>query len=520
MGQPSKLVRVPLLKTVEDFRRHVASLGIELPCEDTIITGSGSPLAQPIAQASINGKCIGNRWVVQPMEGWDGTTGGGATGEVRRRWQRFGESGAKLIFGGEAMAVRPDGRANPNQLIIIEQNKRDLAGLREILVRAHRERYGNADDLVIGFQLTHSGRFCKPTNKQRMEPRVAFRHPILDRRFSVTSDTQVFTDSEIGRLIEDYVAAAKIAWDVGADFVDIKHCHGYLLHEFLSAFTRPGKYGGNFQNRTRILRDIVAAIRASGNKIELAVRLSAFDFVPFRPDPALSQPGKPGPGIPDDFAHCLPYRYGFGVNAANPVEYDLTETSRFVELCVELGVKIVNLSAGSPYYNPHIQRPAAYPPSDGYQPPEDPLVGVARQINVVRQVAAHLKSLHRSNVTSAAGGGGPTVQRLNGSTAMPILVGSAYSYLQEYLPHVAQYVVRHGWTDLVGIGRMVLAYPTIFADAVNKGVLNAKSICRTFSDCTTAPRNGLISGCYPLDCYYTAKPEFQKLKAIRRATGV
>ena len=125
-------------------------------------------------------------------------------------------------------------------------------------MKAHRERYGTTDDLVIGFQLTHSGRFCKPTDKKRMEPRVAFRHPILDRKFNVTSDAQVFTDAEIEELIQCYIRAAKIAWDVGADFVDIKHCHGYLLHEFLGAHTRPGKFGGCFENRTRILRDIIA----------------------------------------------------------------------------------------------------------------------------------------------------------------------------------------------------------------------------------------------------------------------
>ena len=138
------------------------------------------------------------------------------------------------------MAVRPDGRANPNQLIINEQNKAGLAKLRETLMAAHKERYGSADDLVIGFQLTHSGRFCKPNDKSRMEPRVAYRHPILDRKFSVTSDAQVWTDDELERLIERLRRARrKIAWDVGADFVDIKHCHGYLLHEFLGAFTRP-----------------------------------------------------------------------------------------------------------------------------------------------------------------------------------------------------------------------------------------------------------------------------------------
>jgi 2,4-dienoyl-CoA reductase-like NADH-dependent reductase (Old Yellow Enzyme family) len=496
------MVRIPTLKTVADFRNHVSSLQIDLPCEETIVTGSASPMAKPVEGISINGKRIGNRYAVQPMEGWDGTPSGGITDEVVRRWQRFGESGAKLIYGGEAMAVRPDGRANPNQLIIVEENKTGLGKLRDTLVTAHRARFGNADDLVIGFQLTHSGRFCKPNDKFRMEPRVAYRHPILDTKFKVTSEDQVWTDSEIEELIQDYIRAARVAWDVGADLVDIKHCHGYLLHEFLSAFSRPGKYGGSFENRTRILREIISGIRASGNKIEIGVRLSAFDFVPFKPDPALSKPGKLGPGIPEDFAHCLPYRYAFGVNQGNPIEHDLTEPIQFVNLCAELGVKIVNLTAGSPYYNPHIQRPAIYPPSDGYQPPEDPLIGVARQINVVRDI--------KQRVTNGAG---------QGSRTAPVIVGTAYSYLQEYLPQVAQYVVRNGWADMIGLGRMVLAYPGILADAIEKGTLATKSICRTFSDCTTAPRNGMISGCYPLDKYYSAKPEFQKLKEVKKAVG-
>jgi 2,4-dienoyl-CoA reductase-like NADH-dependent reductase (Old Yellow Enzyme family) len=194
--------------------------------------------------------------------------------------------------------------------------------------------------------------------------------------------------------------------------------------------------------------------------------------------------------VPEDFSGCLPYRYAFGVNAHDPLQYDLTETFQFVELCGRLGVKIVNVSGGSPYYNPHLQRPAAYPPSDGYQPPEDPLVGVARQIQVARQVKARAP------------------QGL-------LIVGSAYTYLQEFLPQVAQAVVRAGWTDLVGVGRMVLSYPSFFADVLRTGRLEAKRLCRTFSDCTTAPRNGFISGCYPLDKYYANRPEARKLKEIK-----
>jgi 2,4-dienoyl-CoA reductase-like NADH-dependent reductase (Old Yellow Enzyme family) len=496
MTEPFKLTRIPSLKTVEDFRKHCAALGIELPCEDAIETGSASPLAQPVANMTVNGKRIGNRIAIHPMEGWDGTTSGGVTDDMRRRWQRFGESGAKLICGAEAMAVRPDGRANPNQLIIIEQNKAGLAELMGILKKAHLDRYGTTDDLVIGFQLTHSGRFCRPNEKTRYEPRVAFRHPILDAKFKVTSDAQVFTDDEIERLIEDYIRAAKIARDVGADFVDLKHCHGYLLHEFLGAHTRPGKFGGSFENRTRILREIIAGIRASGNKIEFGVRLSCFDKVPHRPDPALSVPGKLGPGIPEDFSRCLPYRYGFAVNPSDPTQIDLTETFQFVELCAQLGVKILNTTAGSPYYTPHLQRPAAYPPSDGYQPAYDPLIDVERQVQTVRKLKAQ-----------------------SSKAKQMIIVGSGLSYLQEFLPHVSQYLLRHGWADLVGIGRAVLSYPTMLADATTKGELDKRFICRTFSDCTTAPRNGLISGCYPLDKYYTTKPEAAQLKEIKRRVG-
>ena len=533
MPEAFKLVRIPSLKTVQDFRAHVASLGIELPCEDSIAAPGESPLAAPVPGVTINGKSIGNRWAIHPMEGWDATTTGGVTAEVRRRWQRFGESGAKLIYGGEAMAVRPDGRANPNQLIISEANQPGLAELVTILKQAHRERHGTTDDLVIGFQLTHSGRFCKPHDKFRGEPRVAYRHPILDGKFGVTSDAQVFSDDEVRELIRDYVIAAGIVAKAGADFVDLKHCHGYLLHEFLGAHTRPGCYGGSFENRTRILREIAQGIRAAGIPIELGVRVSCFDVVPHRPDPALSQPGKLGPGIPEDFSRCLPYRYGFGVNQADPTQPDLTEAFQFLDLCAELGVKVLNVSAGSPYYTPHIQRPAAYPPSDGYQPAHDPLIDVARQIQAVRQLRERVTRLHGCKVTSGSAshvtmqpfnpvtsGSAPhvTMQPFNHVTA-PILVGTAYSYLQEYLPHVAQFTVRNGWTDMVGLGRMTLSYPTMPADLAQSGTLQTRAICRTFSDCTTAPRNGLVSGCYPLDKFYSAKPEAQQLKQIKRSTG-
>jgi NADPH2 dehydrogenase len=486
MTTPSKLVRIPSLKTTTAFRDHLASLNLKLGLDDELLTGAASPLRQKIAWGN---RTIGNRWAIHPMEGWDGTSTGGVTEPMLRRWKRFGESGAKLIWGGEAMAVRSDGRANPRQLIINRENQAGIASLRDALLASHREKFGATDDMVIGFQLTHSGRFCRPHDK-RWESRVAFRHPLLDPKFNVTSDAQILTDDDLKRLVDDYVAAARIAAEIGADFVDIKHCHGYLLHEFLGAHTRPGPYGGSFENRTRLLREIVAGIRAAAPKLGLGVRLSAFDLVPFKPDPVLSQPSKPGPGMPEDFSQCLPYRYGFGLNADNPLEYDLRETKQFLQLLGDLGITLVNLSAGSPYYNPHIQRPAAYPPSDGYQPHEDPLISVVRQIDVVAELKAAFPQL--------------------------LLVGTAYSYLQDFLPHVAQHQVRQGRVDFVGLGRTVLSYPHILADATTAGkLLEPKLICRTFSDCTTAPRIGLRSGCYPLDPYYKTFEDAAPLKAFK-----
>jgi NADPH2 dehydrogenase len=200
-----RLVKVPTLRTAAALRAHLETLGVQMGVDDAVETDDTAPLAQPLQW---NGRTIGNRWCTQPMEGWDGTTTGGITEPMVRRWQRFGHTGAKLIWGGEAMAVRPDGRANPNQLIISRENAPGIRRLRDALAEAHAEKFGRTDDLVIGFQLTHSGRFCRPNEKTRFEPRVAFRHPLLDTRFRVTSDDQVWTDAQLKELVRDYVTAA------------------------------------------------------------------------------------------------------------------------------------------------------------------------------------------------------------------------------------------------------------------------------------------------------------------------
>ena len=96
------------------------------------------------------------------------------------------------------------------------------------------------------------------------------------------------------------------------------------------------------------------------------------------------------------------------------------------------------------------------------------------------------------------------------------LVGSGYSCLQEYMVNIAQHVVRNDQADFVGIGRQALAYPDICADTLAGRPMQTKKLCRTFGDCTTAPRNGLVSGCYPLDPFYKIKKEAEILKERKR----
>jgi NADPH2 dehydrogenase len=481
------ILRLGSVKDVAHFQEHLQVLRAMIPCDSHLSHGSESPLRRPLLSGDIK---IGNRFAVQPMEGWDGSADGNPTESTLRRWQRFGQSGAKLIWGGEAVAVSHDGRANPNQLLISANTEKGLAQLRKALIDEHRRTTGSDEGLLVGLQLTHSGRYSRPNAHDRGEPRILYHHPVLDRRLALASAHQLLTDTDIGAIIENFHRAAGLACKLGFDFVDIKHCHGYLGHEFLSAHTREGAYGGSFENRTRFLREIVQGIRSIAPGLHVAVRLSAFDTVPFHPDPDGSSPGKPGTGIPDADGNLIPYRWGFGLSPLTPTKADLTETIQFLSLLVEIGVRLVNITAGSPYYNPHIQRPTLFPPSDGYQPPEDPLLGVARQMGVTRALKQRFPSL--------------------------IFVGSAYSYLQDFLPYVAQAAVREGWADLVGLGRMALTYPELLWHASEGNPIQRKRICRTFSDCTSAPRNGLPSGCYPLDSYYKQSEMAEQLIALKK----
>jgi 2,4-dienoyl-CoA reductase-like NADH-dependent reductase (Old Yellow Enzyme family) len=500
----SRFPRVASLRGAAGLRARLEELGCPLPCDDEVLPAPGSPLARPLELPPSTpgrpdagpGRRVANRWVIQPMEGWDGSGEGLPTELTRRRWRRFGLSGAGWIWGGEAVAVRADGRANPSQLMLREDTAAAIGALRRELLEAASaaaERGDSQGPPLVGLQLTHSGRWSRPTAAGRA-PRIAFRHPLLDPRAGVEDDSCLWSDRELAELVRDYARAASLAQAEGFDFVDLKHCHGYLLNELLAARDRPGRYGGPLlEDRSRLCFEILEAVREAAPGLAVGLRLSVFDGVPHRPasDPASGIGGAAGSGCGVPEPHPLPYRLGFGIDPEHPERSDPSEVVALVRSLVEAGVRWFNVSAGSPYSVPHIQRPAAFPPSDGYAPPEDPLVGVARLLEAARG--------------------------LKRAVPEAVVVSSGWSYLQDYLPNVAQACLREGWFDAVGLGRMVLSYPRLPADAMAGRPLDRRLLCRTFSDCTTAPRNGMVSGCYPLDDFYRGRPERGELERHKRA---
>jgi 2,4-dienoyl-CoA reductase-like NADH-dependent reductase (Old Yellow Enzyme family) len=468
------------LHSVASFSTYSSSLNITLPHDSETIFGKDSPLAQSYY---LDNHEIGNRYCALPMEGWDATPTGQPSELTQRRWENFGRSGAKLIWGGEAVAVRYDGRGSPNQLYFSESNLPALQTLRDQLVAAHQTAFGVTHDLLVGIQLTHSGRVSRPTAWNRPEPKILYHHPILDQRLGLTADYPVLTDEELDEIVRDFIQAAVWSKQLGFHFVDIKHCHGYLSHELLSAKTRPGRYGGSFENRTRFLREVVKGIRAQVPDLLMGVRLSAFDFVPYRI-------GKNGVGEPESVNY--PYLYAFGSDDRGSA-IDLTEPVQFLQLLEQLQIPLVCITGGGSY-NPHVVRPSSLPQLGSYSPPEDPLVGVARHIAVTSELKARFPDL--------------------------CIVGSAYSYLQDYLPHVAQAIIRAGCADFIGLGRMLLSYPTYPRDLLTESrSIESRQLCRTCSDCSTAPRYGLVSGCYLFDSFYKQRPEAKRLRRLKQETA-
>ena len=335
------------IRTTEDLAELAEANGVRIPTSDDF-----SVLAQPL---TVGGMTVPNRLAIQPMEGCDGDSVGRPGKLTRRRYERFAAGGAGLLWM-EATAVVPEGRANPRQLAFNADSKDALADMLAHTRQVARDACGH--EVVLVSQLTHSGRYSKPEGKTAAL--MAMHHAGRDAALTLPRDGQIVTDDYLDSLVERFVAAAKMAMEIGFDAVDVKACHGYLLNELLAAHTREGRYGGSFENRTRLMLAIVDAIRSEVPEARITSRLGIFD--------------------------AIEHPYGWGVDRDDPTKADLTEPKQLIGLLAERGVELIDLTLGNPYYKPHINRPYNDAVAGGAPSPEHPVVGAARLLDLVGEI--------------------------------------------------------------------------------------------------------------------------------------
>lgn len=388
----------------------------------------------------IGNKSFSNRLACQAMEGCDGTYSGEPDVLTKRRYERLAKGGAGVIWY-EATAVLPEGRANPRQLYINEANVDAFARhVEEIKETGLKE---NGYEPKVFLQATHSGRYAKPNGVP--EPLIAYNNPIFEKEHPIPAN-RIVTDDYLDLVKEKLILGARLAERAGFDGVDIKCCHRYLNSELLSAYSRAGKYGGCFENRTRLLREAVqGAIQSTGPDFLVSSRLNVYDgFV---------------------------YPYGFGVREDGGLEFDPTEPIQLIRMLYGYGVRLLNITMGNPYFNPHVNRPYAH---GGYEAPEHPLTGVARMLNGTAQLKAAVPEMK--------------------------LLCSALSFLGVAAPRVAAEYIRQGKFDFAGFGRTVLAYPDFAKDILQNGEMSSAKCCICCSKCTEIMRQkGGTPGCVVRD---------------------
>ena len=382
----------------------------------------------------LNGLTIPNRVVFQPMEGCDCNTDGSPSELTIAKYKKAAASGAGIVWF-EANAVCPEGRTNVGQMMLTEENMDAFKSLLREMREISEKQTGVRQIFVL--QLTHSGR-------QSIVPMIAYRNSVYEEKRPVT-DENIVTDEYLDTLPALYARSALLAREAGFDAVDVKACHGYLLSEMLSAFTREGRYGGSFENRSRLYLDCAREVKkAIGDKIAMVARVGLSDMV-----------AKPN---------------GFGTSESG--ELDLTESDMLVQGLIDCGIEMLNVTIGNPYYNPHINRPFK---RGAYTPPEAPEVGLERFVTVQK----HLKEKFPS---------------------LPI-VGSGLSYYRKELMEVSEALLENGVCDFVGYGRMSLAYPELYTDYL-KGNFDYKKCCVACSKCTELMRAKCVSGCAVFNGYY------------------
>ena len=392
----------------------------------------------------LEGREIPNRIAIQPMEGCDGAADGKPDELTLRRYDKFAKSGAGLIWE-EATAVWEEGRANPRQLWIKEENLDAFRAMNDRIREISMKENGFAPLIIM--QATHSGRYSKPHGVP--EPLIAYNSPIFEKDGPIPEE-RIVSDDYLKRLIKRMGEAAYLAQKAGFDGVDIKSCHRYLGSELLSAYTRPGIFGGSFENRTRFLRESVMAAKArvSGGFL-VTSRLNIYDG--------------------------FPYPYGCGANEKDGLTPDLTEPKKLVRILhQELGVDLLDITIGNPYVNPHVNRPADFQP---YDLPESPLVGVARMLDCTRSIQEAYPDL--------------------------IVIGSGLSYLRQFAPRMAAGAVREGYFQIAGFGRMAFAYPDLAKEILSGEELDPKKCCIACGKCSQLMRFGSKAGCVVRDPVYT-----------------
>lgn len=422
--------------SLQQLRERIADLGLELKTSDDL-----RPLFEPAAAPGLR---LANRLVVLPMEGCDARPDGSPAELTFRRYRRFAAGGAGLVWL-EATAVVEEGRANPRQLWLHPGSAAAFASLVEDSHRAAREALGESHRPFLVLQLTHSGRYSRPGRNPA--PIIAHHSLYLDPLQKLPPDYPLISDAELEQLEDRYVEAAALAQRAGFDAVDIKACHRYLVSELHASFTREGRYGGTFENRSRFLRNVVAKIRESVPGLPVTSRLNVYD--------------------------AMAYPFGFGVDREDPSRPDLEEPVALVRFLRSMGAPLVNITIGNPYFNPHVNRPFDLPTTGGAIPPEPPLVGVARFIEIVRHIQRKFPDM--------------------------LVIGGGYSWLRQFFPNVAAAGVRDGWVSLVGVGRMAFAYPEFARDLADRGRLDPERVCVACSACTQIMRDGGRSGCVPRD---------------------
>ena len=415
-------------KTLEEVKERAEELKVYLP-----FSSSTDILKTPLKVGNVT---FHNRMGIAPMEGADSLEDGSPSDYTIRRYVNEAIGGSALIWF-EAISIVPEGRSSKTQLLLTEENVESYKRMNEKIKEAGRKANGFEPYLIM--QANHSGRYSNPDN--RPAPMIAYRHPQLEQ-YRAADDSCIVTDDYLKSLEESFGKAALLAKKAGFDAVDIKSCHGYLLAELLSAYDRPGQYGGNYENRTRLLKNGITAAKVwEDENFQVTCRLGIYDG--------------------------YEYPWGFGVSEGSGLKPDLKEPIRLVkELYGNCGIQMMNLTMGNPYATTHVTRPFDM---GKYEPEEHPFTGIGRMIAGIGEVKKAVPEM--------------------------VIFGSAPTYLRQFADLYTAGAVEEGFCDGMLFGRMAFADPDYANEIIKNGRIDPKRVCMTCGKCGDLIRAHKPTGC-------------------------